>query len=154
MLNGTITAQSPHPGRQVYAMKPKWKWLIVSLVVRRWGFAMLKSKLVTVALIAGVLGYLELPARAHEHSFHKFNESRRAALARAGHLTEVQAGECKDQPTCQLTIDLVDGRTKKSIAGLTRSSPVRRGTGVGTICSGQPAWPPRWRSRRRSTRPA
>ncbi len=81
---------------------------------------MLKPKLVTVALIASVLGYLELPAGAHEHSLHKFNESRRAALARAGHLTGAQAGECKDQPTCQLTIDLIDGSTKESIAGLIR----------------------------------
>ena len=75
-----------------------------------------KSILLMVTLIASVLGYLELSAGAHEHSLHKFKESRRAAAARA----EIHAAECKDQPTCQLTIDLVDGQTKESIAGLVR----------------------------------
>ena len=66
-------------------------------------------------------------AFGHDHSAHRSERARRVALARAAVNAEDPANTDREQATCQLTIDLIDGATSKSLDGLVRITNLESG---------------------------
>lgn len=66
---------------------------------------------------------------AHKHTLHRFEKGRQLALARAAQQAE-DPGPGVRGPTCQLTVELVDGRSQESLPGLLRVTNQRTGKRV------------------------
>lgn len=67
---------------------------------------------------------------AHDHTLSAFQKARLAAQSRAAATAEVPTESKQDQATCQLTIDLVDAQSKKSLPGLVRITRVDSGKAI------------------------
>jgi len=79
---------------------------------------------------------------AHDHTLSAFQQARRAAQLRAAALAEDPTDAKQDQASCQLTIDLVDVRSEKSLAGLVRITRLDSGTAI--LLRGQIAREANW----------
>ena len=67
------------------------------------------------------------PSAGHDHSLPNFKSARRIAFARAVGQREDPSQIADGRPTCQLTVDLVDGHDGRSLAGLVRITNLESG---------------------------
>lgn len=86
-------------------------------------------------LIAGfllviTLLVLQVDVYGHGPTRHKFLQARRLAQAKADRQAEEPAGTNGSRDTCQLTIDLVDRETRRSLPGLVRATNLSSGKAV------------------------
>ena len=68
--------------------------------------------------------------RAHEHSAHKHERTRRVALAKATALAEDPAEVNQEVAGCQMTIQLLDSETKQPLSGLVRITNLVSGKAI------------------------
>jgi len=84
-------------------------------------------------LLVGILVSLFTAAnmtRAHEHSAHKHERTRRVALAKATALAEDPAEVNQEVAGCQMTIQLLDSETKQPLSGLVRITNLVSGKAI------------------------
>ncbi|MDA2928987.1 CehA/McbA family metallohydrolase [Acidobacteria bacterium AH-259-O06] len=78
------------------------------------------SKTMALCLCAAATIFCVGRVLGHGHTLHKFEKARQLAQARAAALAEKPTEANTNRKTCQLTINLMDAKTKKSLPGLVR----------------------------------